>query len=117
MAKSTFMTGVAIANSMVGSSMIIFPVTYNDTGVLVNILFLVHLLPPSSSWQPSWLSPANFWSRTFTRTNRISDNPFAASWVPRLACSSAASLRLRCFWFRLCSSCWQWMFSMISSTE
>jgi hypothetical protein len=60
MAKSTFMTGVAIANSMVGSSMIIFPVAYNDTGIVVNILFLVILPSPSFLWQPSWLSRANF---------------------------------------------------------
>jgi amino acid permease len=41
MAKSTFMTGVAIANSMIGSSMILFPVTFNQSGILVNVLFCV----------------------------------------------------------------------------
>ena len=64
MSKSTFMTGVAIANSMVGSSMIVFPVAFNDTGIIVNVLFLVILHLYSSSWQHSWPSPANYWSRT-----------------------------------------------------
>ena len=59
MGKSTFMTGVAIANSMVGSSMIIFPVSFNDTGIIVNVIFVVILPPISSSWLPSWLSHAN----------------------------------------------------------
>jgi len=41
MVKSTFMTGVAIANSMIGSSMIIFPVTFNDYGIVINVFFVV----------------------------------------------------------------------------
>ena len=41
MGKSVFMTGVAIANSMIGSSMIIFPLNFNQYGIIVNIIFVV----------------------------------------------------------------------------
>jgi amino acid permease len=59
MGKSPLMSGIAIANSMIGSSMILFPVTFNQGGILINVLFVVPLPPLSSSWQPSWPSPAN----------------------------------------------------------
>ena len=36
------MTGVAIASSMIGSSMILLPVTFSQHGVVVNMLFCVH---------------------------------------------------------------------------
>ena len=41
MGKSAFMTGIAIANSMVGSSMIILPLKFNQYGILINIFFVV----------------------------------------------------------------------------
>jgi len=41
MGKSAFMTGIAIANSMIGSSMIIFPLKFNQYGILINIFFVV----------------------------------------------------------------------------
>lgn len=41
MVKSPLSTGIAIANSMIGSSMILFPVTFNQTGIFVNVLFVV----------------------------------------------------------------------------
>ena len=59
MGKSTLMSGVAIANSMIGSSMILFPVTFNQTGIFVNVLFCVFLPLDRSSCQFSWPSPAN----------------------------------------------------------
>ena len=43
MSKSTVMTAVAIANSMIGSSIIIFPLNFNQYGILVNVFFVVVL--------------------------------------------------------------------------
>lgn len=54
MGKSVFMTGVAIANSMIGSSMIIFPLNFNKYGIVVNTLFVVQLHRIRSSCRPSW---------------------------------------------------------------
>jgi amino acid permease len=58
------MTGVAIANSMIGSSMIIFPVTFNNTGVITNVLVVVIVSLSSSSWLHSCPSPADYSSPT-----------------------------------------------------
>ena len=41
---SPLSSGIALANSMIGSSMILFPVTFNQTGIIINVLFMVH--PP-----------------------------------------------------------------------
>lgn len=53
MSKSVFMTGVAIANSMVGSSMILFPLKFNQYGIGINVIFVVPARPARSSWPPS----------------------------------------------------------------
>ena len=44
MSKSPLMTGVAVANNMIGSSMILFPVTFNQHGIIINVLFCVIVL-------------------------------------------------------------------------
>lgn len=41
MSKSIFASAITIANSMIGSSMILFPVTFNESGIIINVLFLV----------------------------------------------------------------------------
>ena len=54
MGKSVFMTGVAIANSMIGSSMIILPLNFNKYGVVANSVFVVHFHRDRSSCPASW---------------------------------------------------------------
>ena len=106
MGKSTIMTGVAIANSMIGTSMILFPVTFNQTGILVNVLFCVRPHTLRSSWRPSWLSPANCSSCIFSLTKQRLASPSKENWgllsVPLLP-SSALWLY---FWSPLSSSSW-----------
>ena len=35
------MTGAALANTMIGGSMIVLPVTFNESGILINVIFVV----------------------------------------------------------------------------
>ena len=41
MGKPFYLTGIAIANSMVGTSLIIFPINFLTYGPLPNIIFIV----------------------------------------------------------------------------
>jgi hypothetical protein len=41
MGKTTLQTGIAIANSAIGSAMIIFPLNYLQYGIIENLIFLV----------------------------------------------------------------------------
>ena len=77
MTKSTTTTAVAIANSMIGSSMILFPVTFNQTGIIINVVFCVHIDLSRFSWLLSWLLLANCWSITLGRIKSILASLFA----------------------------------------
>ena len=44
MGKSVFRTGISVANSMIGSSIIIFPLTFIKYGILVNVMFVVLII-------------------------------------------------------------------------
>ena len=59
MGKSTFMTGVAIAMSMIGSSMVLLPITFSQYGIFINSFFCVLPSPLSYSWRAFWGSLAS----------------------------------------------------------
>ncbi len=44
MAKTTFQTAIAIANSSIGSALIIFPLNYLKFGIIENLVFLVIII-------------------------------------------------------------------------
>jgi amino acid permease len=41
MSKSTLTTAVSVSTSMIGSAMILFPITFNQTGIVLNVLITV----------------------------------------------------------------------------
>ena len=51
--------GYSSFHSMVGSSMILFPVTFNQTGIIINVVFCVSAVISRSLWLLLWRSLAS----------------------------------------------------------
>ena len=64
MSKSTLSTAAAISNSMIGTTLILFPITFNQSGIIANSLVIVPLILLRLSWVRSLPLPANCLSLT-----------------------------------------------------